>query len=251
MDNTFLFLISGFVSGLLGGLFGIGGGIVLVPFLTLYSDLSLVQASGISLFCIVGTSLSVSYRKLRSNQIDLNLVTKVETTALICGFLGSLLAHSLPVKIVQMCFAAMVSLLALLYFRKVFTSNDIDTEDVKHISQGAFQSIIGASGLFAGLLGIGGGAVIVPLLNKIAHIPIKVATATSAYIMGMTTAGGVLGHIGKPNFPFKAAVIALAGVKVGAWVGVKLSEKISDKVLKLVFLVLLCWVAFKMWMVSI
>ena len=105
MDEIFLFLFAGLISAFLGGLFGIGGGVVLVPFLTFFSPLSLVEASGISLFCIIATSLSVSAKKMKDRLVNLNLATQVETTALVFGFLGSLLAYRLPETTIKICFA--------------------------------------------------------------------------------------------------------------------------------------------------
>ncbi|MDB2447098.1 sulfite exporter TauE/SafE family protein [bacterium] len=252
MSEFILFFSSGILSGFLGGLFGIGGGIILVPFLSIYTELNLVEASGISLFCIIGTSLSVSYRKLKANLINLDLAMNVETTALIFGFAGSILAHSLPENVIQICFATMVTVLAGNYAKGIRRREaPVGERKEVEVNQFAFQGIIALAGTFAGLLGIGGGALIVPLINKYAKVPIKIATATSAYIMGMTTAGGALGHLMRPSFPYKAAIFALGGVKIGAWIGVEASNYLPDRVIKVCFLLLLIWIAIKMWLVSL
>jgi uncharacterized membrane protein YfcA len=279
-------------SGLLGGLFGIGGGIILVPFLVFYSEFNLVEASGISLFSIIGTSISVSQSKIREKLVNLDLAMRVEAIALVFGFFGSLLAYALPTKVVEISFATMTSVLLLVYIKKtkqtaVYAAHqgvqgvanegeqsgktslkeDLNPQSLKNSSDKnknsrssdaksthfepknniVFQSIIALAGLFAGLLGIGGGAIIVPLLDKFARIPLKMATATSAYIMGMTTMGGAFGHLTKAQFPFKAAVLALVGVRIGAKLGVGLSRYIPEKVLKAIFILLLMWISMKMW----
>ena len=92
-------------------------GIILVPFLSIFR-IKFNRSFRISLFCIIGTSLSVSARKMRLNQIRLDLAMKVESTALFFGFVGGLLAFTLPIKVVQICFAIMVSLLAVLMMKK-------------------------------------------------------------------------------------------------------------------------------------
>lgn len=289
MTEVFLFLFAGVLSGFLGGLFGIGGGIILVPFLTLYSNMSLVEASGISLFCIIGTSLSVSYRKLKSNLVNLELATGIEATALAFGFVGSLLAHKLDEQVVKVCFALMVSLLAVSFVESIFIKqrktcskvreseengrdpvadhtqnrhdddqldssnqplvNKMETPVPPEVNKIAFQGIVALAGLFAGLLGIGGGVLIVPLINKVARLPIKIATATSAYIMGMTTAGATLTHVMVSNFSYKFAILALGGVRVGSWAGVEASQFIPDWILKICFFLLLVSIAIKMWMI--
>ena len=111
--------------------------------------------------------------------------------------------------------------------------------------------ILSFAGLFSGMFGIGGGVIFVPLIHKLAKLPLKVATATSTYIMGMTTLGGVLGHIFRPGFPFKASILALAGVRIGAFLGVRLSEKLPDSIIQLCFVGILLWVCFKMWVLAI
>ena len=246
MDEIFLFLFAGLISAFLGGLFGIGGGVVLVPFLTFFSPLSLVEASGISLFCIIATSLSVSGKKMKDRLVNLNLATQVETTALVFGFLGSLLAYRLPEATIKICFAVMVTVLALMMLTKSKPSD----EGSKGKGEGGalFQGVVALSGLFAGLLGIGGGALIVPILTKVAKIPMQMATATSTYIMGMITAGGLIGHLLSGKFLFGASLLALGGVKVGASLGSHSAKKLSDRLLNLCFFILLAWIAIKMWL---
>lgn len=248
MNEIVVYLISGILSGLLAGLFGIGGGIVLIPFLTVFSDLSLQHASGISLFCIIASSLSVSYQKMKDDLVDLGMTTRVETTAIVFGFIGSHLALKLDEQTVQLYFASMVSLIVIIYFRKAFSVEKVDqTKGTSKTNQGVFQIIIAFAGLFSGLLGIGGGALIVPLLNKLANLSIKTATATSAYIMGMTTTGGALGHLQNPDFPFEAVVLSLAGVKLGSFFGTKASVIVPALLLQVSFFLLLIWISIKMW----
>ena len=248
MFEVLLFLFAGVISAFLGGLFGIGGGIVLVPFLTFFSPLSMVEASGISLFCIIASSLSVSSKKMKDGLVNLNLATQVETTALLFGFFGSLLAYRLPESTIKICFAMMVTILALLMVTKTSEVSSPETVGGKGEGGVLFQGVIAISGLFAGLLGIGGGALIVPILTKVARIPMKVATATSTYIMGMITAGGLIGHLFSGEFPVVASLLALGGVKVGAILGSKSAKLISDKLLNGFFFVLLAWISVKMWM---
>ena len=101
-----------------------------------------------------------------------------------------------------------------------------------------FGSGVAAGGVGA-LLGIGGGVLKVPALNAWCGIPVRAAAATSAFMIGVTATGGAIIYYGRGDLPVLAAAPAILGVQLGSWFGLRLTDRVPAKWLKVLLVVVL------------
>lgn len=242
-----LLTVAGFAAGALGAMFGIGGGVLLVPVLVLVFGIPMADAVPASLMCVVANSCAAaaSYVEKRLSDVRLALVLELATVSgAILGGFAALYATPSAVYLVFGCFALYVG--SQMILARSRAQDMAETYEPQNYGVGISGSFV-AGGLSA-LLGVGGGPLKVPLMAYGMKIPFKVATATSNLMIGVTGAASVAvyawhGHL-------KLALIAplVVGVLAGAQVGAKLMLVAPTTLLKRLFGVLLLAIALQMLM---
>lgn len=259
----FLYCILGFIAGLCSGLFGIGGGVIIVPalsfiFVQFYGAqewvMQLATGTSLAIISIITLISSVSHYKL--GQLNQSLVFKM-TPGMILGVItGVLLADSLPTYFLQIAFSVFLVCMALsLLFKK---AKDIPLELV--ILLPSNMRLLLATyfiGIVAGVLGIGGGVLLMPFLLFL-HIPFAQASATTvacvfpAMLVGAIIAAGVgFDTAGLPlyssGFIYWPAVVCIGTIAaLSAPLGAYLTHRLPIIVLKRVFAILLLFIAWSM-----
>jgi uncharacterized membrane protein YfcA len=256
-----LLLACGSVAGILAGLLGVGGGIVIVPMLYhVYTGLGIGVATamplsvGTSLSTIVFTSLVSARSHSRRGTVDWALVRRWIPWMLVGVVIGTLLGSYVPGAILKSVFGVLLSLVAahmlLTATRKATFAEQLPTNGVQ-------SGIATGVGSVAAMLGIGGGTLVVPILNLFSY-PIHRAVGTAAvfgFVISVpATAGYVLsgwGHAGLPavstgyvNWLSFAALVP--ATMLFAPVGVRLCHRLNVARLKQVFAVFLLLVGLKM-----
>ena len=247
-------LFFGIVAGMLGALFGIGGGVIIVPALIIVYGLSPTEAAAVSLVSIISTSVGAAsfYVKNRVSNVRLGLFLEISTT--IGAISGAVLAIFVGGEWLMLLFACVVTysgirmisnpenkIVTVLPEGAEFTYRDMkdDTEHgygVKNFRSGS--AICAFAGAISSMTGLGGGAIKIPLMNTHMNVPVKAAAATSSYMIGITAfSGAVTYFIGGAVLLEYAAVIAL-GAYLGSIAGSRLSTKIRSNELKRYFSVL-------------
>ena len=233
-------MLAGVGAGALSGMFGIGGGIVLVPVLGALLGLDQHKAQGISLATMlapVGLPAVLHYRKA-GHPIRWRLVGY-----LICGFVlgvtaGSLLANAIPARPLRWTFIGFLLLMALRY--AMVARDSAASEPRPEVSPRAllgFGLAIGAlGGLMSGLLGIGGGAIAIPLLALWMGLPQHEAQVTSLALM-LPPIGlpGVLVYAGGHGLPWMLLLFAGCGFAGGALMGARFATGMRTRALQAVF----------------
>ena len=251
-----------FLVGIIAAMIGVGGGVFIVPFLTLVSDFSPQHAVGTSLAMILFTSLSSTERFTRQRRVDFK-VGLILTLATVPGaFLGAYLTTLVTAKLLGLAFGTVLIFIALRmafqsnfyklrlpkaqrsWHRKIVDSDGNVFEYDTNVSLGLALSFLG--GLSSGLLGIGGGSVMVPILHLIMGLPIHVTVATSMFIMIFTSVSGVATHFSLGNVHLDYAILLCVGVIFGAQLGAHFSKKVSGKNLRRLFAVVLFLVSVRM-----
>lgn len=197
--------VVGVAAGGLGALVGIGGGILLVPFMTLILGLPIHTAIGSSLIAVVATSCTSASVLLRKRLTNVKLGIILGLTSAVGAILGGLTATHLNHQTLSIIFAVTMIIIAYSILNKVTDDNPIQENyqqgmlgssfydehlhkevqyQVKKLPLGLPLSFIG--GNISGLLGIGGGAINVPLMVLGMGVPLKAAVATSNYMIGIT-----------------------------------------------------------------
>jgi hypothetical protein len=270
LESAVAFLCS-VVAGLLGSLLGVGGGIIIVPSLTLLLGVDIRFAIGASIVSVIATSsgAAASYVKEHLSNIRVGMLLEVATTA--GALTGAFLAGRIGGHFLYIVFACVMVYTALSMLR--FNHDGGRTDSVpdrladrlalhssyRDDSKGAElkyrvrRTRVGlalsyVAGLISGLLGVGGGVIKVPAMNLVMGMPLKVATATSNFMIGVTGAAsaGVYFSRGDVN-PFITGPVAV-GVVLGSTIGSRLLSRIRSSLLRMAFVLLLLWVAIQMFL---
>lgn len=269
MFETTVFLIA-LGSGIIGALLGIGGGVILVPLLVLFLDIPIKTAVATSLVGVVATSLSASSIYIRQGLTNIRLAMLLEPATTFGAVLGSLTAVWLREDVLALLFSAVAFYTAGAMFtrqpekihsppsckdpeedRLNLSSSFIDgstNETVRyqpvHLVAGFGISVF-AGGL-SGLLGIGGGLVKVPTMRIIMGLPLKAATSTSSFMVGITATAGAFVYLLRGYVRYDLAALAVFGIFFGARAGAQIACRIRARHLNLVFVIFMFAVAVQM-----
>jgi len=261
---------AGVVAGALGVALGLGGGIFLVPFLTLVLGFPLKSAAAISLATVIATSSAVTAQRAGNQLINLRVGMVLEAATTVGSLLGGITAQVVAESVLQRLFGVVAIAVAAVVLARVNKRNVIldPTVDpgrlggrfyeeesggivsyrVKRLPLALFASFI--AGNVSSLLGIGGGIIKVPVLNSWCGMPLRAAAATSALMIGVTATGGAIIYYGRGDLQPLLAAPAVLGVQVGSWAGARLAYGASVKWLKVLMAALLVIVAVLMFVRS-
>ena len=253
---------TGLVAGLLGSALGVGGGVLIVPILTLAFHLPIHVAIGSSLVAIVANSCTAAsiYTKARLTNVKLGLL--LETATIPGAIIGGLAAAVIVPSILSALFGLVLLYVAYtMVVHRHLMSEDVLPADNSVAPNNLSSSLansyydqnlgkvvtykvthtpagLGASffaGVLSSLLGIGGGIIKVPVMNLVMGLPMKAAIATSAFMIAITTTvGALIYHYYGNIYPFIVAPLII-GVVVGARLGVELAQRARGILLRRIF----------------
>jgi uncharacterized membrane protein YfcA len=269
-----LLIGGGLAAGLFGSLLGLGGGILIVPLLTLGFGLPLITAVGVSLVCVIVTSGAAAGVYLERRVANLRLGMTLELFTSIGALTGGLIAFLVPERFLELLFTALLAYVALTMARRRGPAPDSevvatdeaagettdettgDAEDslegrlsgpgyrVRRLGFGVIGSLF--AGVVSALLGIGGGLVKVPVMHVVMGVPLRVATATSNLMIGITASASAIIYLLRGGIdPYVAAPTAI-GVFLGASLGSRTAHRIDLRVLRGLFVVILLYTAVQM-----
>jgi uncharacterized protein len=257
-----LMLAGGVAAGVFGSLLGLGGGILIVPLLTIGFGLPLREAVGVSLICVIVTSGAAAAVYLERHVANLRLGMTLELFTAIGALVGGLVAFLVSERILAALFSAMLIYVAVSMIRGRDQESDDDTAPATPTVQpfgltldgpgyavhGLGRGVIGSlgAGVVSALLGIGGGLIKVPVMHLLMGVPLRVATATSNLMIGVTASASAIIYLLRGGIdPYVAGPTAI-GVFLGATLGSRTAHRIDLRVLRILFVVVLSWTAFEM-----
>lgn len=256
-------------AGFIGSLVGLGGGIIIVPVLTLVYHIDIRLAIGASILSVIATSsgAAVTYVRERLTNLRAGMFLEIATTigAVSGAYLTTLFTSNL--LFLLFAFVLIYSAITMIIKHKksnvLTTSNDkianyfnlhgsyFDQSEHKEIVYKISGTKIGLglmyiAGLISALLGVGSGALKVPAMDVAMHMPIKASAATSDFMIGVTAAASAGAYFARGQInPIIAAPIAI-GVLIGAIIGSRLLNRITPKYVQVMFVVVLFIVAIEM-----
>lgn len=262
-----LIILVSIIAGLIGSIFGVGGGIILIPLLVLLFNIPIKVAAGISMVSIIATSLMSSSIYLKNGITNLKLGIILQSTMSTGSIIGALISVYAPEEIITLVFSLMLFYASYMMIKEhknnVLTTSvgiaaklDLDgmfmdksenfkvSYGVKNIGWGLFTSIFG--GMIAGMLGVGGGLINVPIISMLMGAPIKVAIATSQFIIGITAVSGSIVYIERGLVDPIIAAPVILGIIIGAFIGSNYMPKIRNITLKRLFTLYLIYTAIKL-----
>lgn len=251
---------------MLGSLTGLGGGVVIIPLLTLVFGVDIRYAVGTSLICVIATSSgsAASYVKKGISNIRIGLFLEIATT--IGAISGAYIAGIVSTRVVAVAFGIVLIFSAIITSRrKEEFINGVKTgkaaaflrmggkyefrnEQISYTVSnvpGGF-SIMYVAGALSGLLGIGSGALKVVAMDYAMKLPFRVSTTTSNFMMGVTAAASAGIYLQKGYIDPGLSMPVVLGVLPGALLGAKFLMKFRTKRLRMIFAIVITFLAIEM-----
>jgi len=266
LEFTSLVCVGSFLAGFLGALTGLGGGVVIVPLLTLVFGVDIRYAIGASLVSVIATSAGAAsaYVKEGFSNIRIGMFLEIATTT--GALAGAYLASRLHTSWLAIIFGFVLIHSAYLSLRPSRINPAMEHPDpmaVRLRLDGSYPTDEGqqsyhvhavptgfglmfSAGTLSGLLGIGSGAVKVLAMDHFMRIPFKVSTTTSNFMIGVTAAASVGIYLHRGYIDPGLSMPVMLGVLMGTLSGARLLVKTSTHSLRLVFSIVLIFLAVEM-----
>ena len=273
--NFLVLIVLSIFAGILGALVGIGGGIIIVPALTLLFNVPIHFAIAASLVSVIATSIAGarSYVEQQITNIRLGMFLEMSTT--FGALFGAVLALFLHGWIISVMFGLLVMFMAVFSYLTRSHDDKMDFANDKLDANAKLESYLAIEGkyydkalnkeihyyvhrpvagsvvsLFAGigsgLLGIGGGVIKVTAMNALMRVPMKVSVATSKFMIGLTAATSSVIYFLTGSIDYFIVAPVAIGTMIGATVGSGLMNKFKSKTIKLIFTLIASYLAYRM-----
>ncbi len=252
-----LLVVTGLVAGTAGGLLGIGGSVIMIPILALtfsgreWGSQHLYQAAAMVVNIAVAIPAAVRHRRAGALRVRVFRAMLPATGLAIVG--GVILSNSLDGQQLRQLFAIFLLYVVTMNTIKLVRKDHDDAVDNSNESAVRSGFVGGVMGFAAGLLGIGGGGIAVPLLQVVCRLPLRSCIAVSANVMCITAVVGAalkvstLESVGRS--PVEALVLALVlapGALIGSYLGAGLTHRLPLRVVRGVFSAVMLVVALRM-----
>ena len=253
------------LAGFLGSLLGLGGGVVIVPVLTLVFGVDIRYAVAASLISIIATSSGAAASFLKDHLTNVRLAIFLEIGTVFGAMTGFFLAGRLNSSSLFLAFGCFLLFSAVMMFRQ---KKDARAEinrpwseklglhskfpekkqwihyKVTNVPLGLFIMYI--AGAFSAILGIGSGIFKVLAMDGVMKIPIKVSTATSNFMIGVTAAASAGAYFLRGDIRPEIAPPVAIGIIIGSWLGAKVMPKLNASAIRKAFIVVMLIVAVQM-----
>jgi uncharacterized protein len=268
-----LVLVAAFLAGVLGSLLGLGGGVVIVPFLTIFMGVPPLFAIGASIVSVIATSSGAASAYVRDGITNLRIGMFLEVATTSGAVMGAVLTIALARAnlegVVYVAFGVVLLLSVLPLMRQIgqempakvapdavsrrleLRGGYYDHAMSQQVDYQAARSMLGlaimyAAGLISGLLGIGSGALKVVALDVGMKLPMKVSSTTSNFMIGVTAAASTgIFYLGGYINPFVAAPVML-GVVLGSVLGTRILVRTKNSSIRKVFIPIIVILAVEM-----
>jgi uncharacterized membrane protein YfcA len=267
---TLLLIFGGAIAaGLLGSLVGLGGGVLIVPMLTLAFGLPIQYAIGTSIVAVIATSSGSAAAYVRDRITNMRVGLFLEMATTIGAISGAFLAGFLAPRLLFVIFGVILLISVIpvvfklgeelprgvrndrwanwLHLSSSYPDRRLGQEvayQVTHTPLGLAMMYI--AGVISGLLGIGSGTFKVLAMDTLMRLPMKVSTTTSNFMIGVTAAASAGIYFSRGDIPPLVAAPVALGILLGAMVGARLLPHLSNKALRLIFLPVMVAIAIEM-----
>lgn len=245
-----------------GSMLGLGGGVFLVPLFTLFFGVDPKLAVGASAVCVVTNSVVGSSVHIRSGFTNIRLAMVLQVTTATGAVLGALIALRANPDLINLVLGALLiyAAISMLTRRRAAIPNaPPDAPDpfglrgvyvdrasrrrIEYVPQRVRTGlgISGAAGVLSGMLGIGGGAIQVPMMNLLMRVPVKAAAGTSSFMVGMTSVATAAVFYADDKLDPRIVIPAMIGVFLGSQIGSQITRRIRTQRLVIIFVLVLAY----------
>ena len=263
MDLTFLLIfLTAIVAGVFGSMLGIGGALILVPIITLFLGVPVKMAIGASIVSVIATSSAAQIGFIDRGITHTRLGMVLELATTLGAIAGGITAVLVSPRALQGLFAAILLWAAWSMRRRrggaqsaaptgLLDAGYTDPADGRRVEYGVRRLPLGmglsfVAGNISGLLGVGGGAVKMPVMNVVMGMPLKAAIATSNFMIGVTAATSAVIYFGRGYVDPKVAVPTALGILLGAPAGPRIAGRLPTEVLRTIMVLTLLAFAVQM-----
>jgi len=262
---TLILILGAYLAGLVGSLTGLGGGVVVIPLLTLVFHVDIRYAIGAALLASIANSSGAASAYIKEGITNIRLGMFLEIATTVGAVIGALIAIYTPTNTIAILFGTVLLFSAAMTLRKknqealtegsklsaiLKLNSGYPTQtgaiEYKLKNVGAGFSIMTVAGVMSGLLGIGSGALKVLAIDTAMKIPFKVSTTTSNFMIGVTAAASAVVYLQRGYMDPGIAFPVVLGVLGGAFTGAKLLTKINPSTLRIIFCIAITFVALEM-----
>jgi uncharacterized membrane protein YfcA len=262
-------LLISVVAGFLGSLLGLGGGIIITPALTLLLGIDIKYAIGASIVSVIATSSgsAIAYLRDKITNVRIGMFLEIATTT--GALTGAFIAGLFSTKYLYLIFGLLLlySAINMLKKRKQELPPQITPHPLANklklngsyydqaISEEVVYNVTGIyggfgmmyiAGIISGLLGIGSGIFKVMAMDSFMKLPMKVSSATSNFMIGVTAAASAGIYMTRGNIDPKIAAPVALGVLAGAAIGTKVMQRLKSTTLRMIFIPVLLYVSIEM-----
>ena len=259
------------LAGFLGSLTGLGGGVVIVPLLTIVFGIDIRYAIGTSLIAVIATSSGAASAYVKEGILNIRIGMFLEIATTLGAIAGAAIAFFAPTHAIAVIFGFVLLYSAISSFLKrndekneenlpekkstpmiellkakgtYPTPNGLKEYTLQHLGGGFI--VMGLAGIISGLLGIGSGALKVIAMDSIMKIPFKVSTSTSNFMIGVTAAASAGIYLNRGYIDPVLAMPVMVGVLIGSLIGAKFLLKSQTKSIRIVFAIVITLLALEM-----
>jgi uncharacterized membrane protein YfcA len=262
---TLILLLGAYLAGLAGSLTGLGGGVVIIPLLSLVFQFDIRYAIGAALVASIATSSGSASAYVKEGITNIRLGMFLEIATTIGAVVGAVIAVFMPVNTIAIIFAFVLLFSAAMTIRKKTDHMDVKGSemaarlklngsyptkngmvDYKITNVLSGFSIMSVAGVLSGLLGIGSGALKVLAMDGAMKVPFRVSTTTSNFMVGVTAAASAVVYLQRGYIDPGIAFPVIVGVLAGALTGTKLLMHINVRLLRIIFSIAISLVALQM-----
>src|SRR5256712_984731 len=268
VDVLVIFLVS-IIAGFIGALFGLGGGVLIIPFLTLVEGVPVPLAVGASIVSVVATSSSSAAAYVQDHLTNLRLGMFLEIGTVAGAITGAFVAVFLPASALFILFGLIVLYATIIMIRargidfpanvrpdkasrilalgSQYEDHSLNRVVKYEVTRTPLTAFIGYfAGIVSGLLGVGGGIINVPTMNLVSKVPVKVASATSNFMIGVTAAASASVYLLRGEVQPLLAAPLIIGDAGGALLGTRVLKVTPPTRVKVAFGILLAAISLLM-----
>ncbi len=259
-------------AGFLGSLTGLGGGVIIVPLLTIGFGVDIHYAIGTSLISVIATSSGAASAFVKEGLLNIRVGMFLEIATTLGAIVGAAIAYFAPTHVIAIIFGLVLMYSAVSSFKK--RNESVGHPEQNTIKYGKFAQILKAkgtyvdatgqqldyrlqhvgggffvmwiAGILSGLLGIGSGALKVIAMDSVMKMPFKVSTATSNFMIGVTAAASAGVYFSRGYIDPVLSMPVVIGVLGGSLLGARLLLKAQTKSIRIIFAIVIAFLAFEM-----
>lgn len=266
LELTLLVWLGSLLAGFLGALTGLGGGVVIVPLLSLLFKVDIHYAIGASLVSVIATSSGAASAYVREGYTNMRIGMVLEVATVVGALVGALLATMLSSSVIAVIFGVVLIHSAIMASKQHLEDHENVVPDAwaKRLRLGgtyptadglkAYEvtsvpggfGLMSIAGMLSGLLGIGSGAMKVIAMDHVMKMPFKVATTTSNFMIGVTAAASAAVYLQRGYIDPGLSMPVMLGVLIGSLVGAKVLSHAHPKLLRRVFAVIVLLLGLEM-----